>query len=138
MCRGIQVCLTNGSCFQCILLMAFDDRWHWRAFLNGGGSAFWLLAYGIFYWASQLRLDSFSSVVLYLGYLFLLVVLDFLITGEHPFLNCSTTNSALFLQEPSASSHHIGQFVDSIVPFVLINVKRPCIIDRGNGLCPFS
>jgi Endomembrane protein 70 len=56
-------------------------RWHWRAFLTGGGSAFWLLAYGLFYWISRLSLDSFSSVVLYLGYLFLLVILDFLVTG---------------------------------------------------------
>lgn len=56
-------------------------RWHWRAFLTGGGSAFWLLAYGIFYWVSRLSLDSFSSVVLYMGYLLLLVLLDFLATG---------------------------------------------------------
>jgi hypothetical protein len=31
---------------------------------------------------SRLSLDSFSSVVLYLGYLFLLVILDFLVTGQ--------------------------------------------------------
>lgn len=50
--------------------------------MTGGGSAFWLLAYGIFYWASRLSLDSFSGVVLYLGYLFLLAILDFLVTGS--------------------------------------------------------
>lgn len=36
----------------------------------------------MFYWASRLSLDSFSSVVLYFGYLFLLALLDFLVTGE--------------------------------------------------------
>ena len=46
---------------------------------------FWLLAYGLFYWASRLSLDSFSSVVLYLGYLLLLVLLDFLVTGTVSF-----------------------------------------------------
>ncbi len=56
-------------------------RWHWRAFLTGGGSALWLLGYGIFYWVSRLSLDSLTSVLLYLGYLFLLVLLDFLVTG---------------------------------------------------------
>ena len=61
---------------------ALISRWHWRAFLTGGGSAFWLLAYGLFYWVSRLSLDSFSSVILYLGYLFLLVILDFLVTGQ--------------------------------------------------------
>ncbi|KAF8893778.1 hypothetical protein BD779DRAFT_1435639 [Infundibulicybe gibba] len=72
--------------FTYFILCAEEYRWHWRAFLTGGGSAFWLLAYGLFYWASRLSLDSFSSVVLYLGYLFLLAILDFLITGTIGFL----------------------------------------------------
>ena len=63
---------------------ALLSRWHWRAFLTGGGNAIWLLAYGLFYWASRLSLDSFSSVALYMGYLFLLVLLDFLVTGQPP------------------------------------------------------
>jgi len=43
------------------------------------------MAYGLFYWGSQLKLDSLSSVVLYLGYLFLISLLDFLVTGKlHP------------------------------------------------------
>ncbi len=62
-------------------LCAEEYRWHWRAFLAGGGSAFWLLLYGIYYWASRLSLDSMQSVVLYMGYLLLLVLLDFLVTG---------------------------------------------------------
>ena len=66
-------------------MLMFAISWHWRAFLTGGGSAFWLLAYGLFYWASRLSLDSFSSVVLYLGYLLLLVLLDFLVTGTVSF-----------------------------------------------------
>lgn len=56
-------------------------RWHWRAFLTGGGSAFWLLVYGVVYWAMRLSLDSMTSVVLYMGYLLLLALFDFLITG---------------------------------------------------------
>jgi len=50
------------------------------------------MAYGLFYWASRLRLGSLSNVILYLGYLILLALLDFLITGMyiHPTLlkNC--------------------------------------------------
>jgi len=72
--------------FTYFLLCAEEYRWHWRAFVTGGGSAFWLLAYGLFYWVSRLSLDSFSSVALYLGYLFLLVILDFLVTGTIGFL----------------------------------------------------
>jgi len=72
--------------FTYFILCAEEYRWHWRAFLTGGGSAFWLLAYGLFFWASRLSLDSLSSAILYLGYLFLLVMLDFLITGTIGFL----------------------------------------------------
>jgi transmembrane 9 superfamily member 2/4 len=71
--------------FIYFILCAEDYRWHWRAFFIGGGNAFWLLGYGIFYWASRLSLDSFSSVVLYLGYLLLLCLFDFLVTGKDDF-----------------------------------------------------
>ena len=55
--------------FVYFVLCAEEYRWHWRAFLIGGGSAFWLFVYGTWYWASRLSLDSFTSVVLYFGYL---------------------------------------------------------------------
>jgi hypothetical protein len=58
-------------------------RWHWRAFLAGGGSAVWLFAYGLFWYAQRLSLGSVSGFVLYLGYLVLLSLLDFLVTGKH-------------------------------------------------------
>lgn len=41
--------------------------------------------YGLFYWGSRLSLGNFTSVVLYLGYLFLISFLDFLVTGEYAF-----------------------------------------------------
>jgi len=69
-----------------IFTAQLNYRWQWRAFLTGGGSAFWLLAYGLFYWASRMSLGSFSSVLLYLGYLCLLVLMDFLVTGTIGFL----------------------------------------------------
>ncbi|XAO25435.1 hypothetical protein I312_104258 [Cryptococcus bacillisporus CA1280] len=68
--------------FVYFLLCAEEYRWHWRAFLIGGGSAFWLFAYGVWYWASRLYLNGFTSVVLYFGYLFLVSLLDFLIGGS--------------------------------------------------------
>ncbi|KAH9929506.1 endosomal P24A protein [Epithele typhae] len=72
--------------FTYFILCAEDYRWHWRAFLTGGGSAFWLLAYGIVYWAMRLNLHSVTSAVLYIGYLLLLALFDFLITGTIGFL----------------------------------------------------
>ncbi|WWC73426.1 uncharacterized protein I206_107393 [Kwoniella pini CBS 10737] len=63
-------------------LCSEEYRWHWRSFLIGGGSAFWLFIYGIWYWISRLSFDSFTSVILYFGYLFLFSLLDFLIGGS--------------------------------------------------------
>ncbi|KAH8980221.1 Nonaspanin TM9SF [Lactarius hatsudake] len=72
--------------FTYFVLCAEEYRWHWRAFLTGGGNAIWLLAYGLFYLVSRLSLDSFSSVALYFGYFFLFAILDFLVTGTIGFL----------------------------------------------------
>ncbi|KAF9049763.1 endosomal P24A protein [Panaeolus papilionaceus] len=72
--------------FTYFLLCAEEYRWQWRSFLIGGGSAFWVLAYGLFYWATRLRLATLSNIALYLGYLFLLSLLDFLATGTIGFL----------------------------------------------------
>jgi transmembrane 9 superfamily protein 2/4 len=66
--------------------------------MTGGGSAFWLLAYGLFYWASRLSFGSLSSVLLYLGYLVLLALLYFLVTGMFsiPRMRLLFTNSNSF------------------------------------------
>ena len=55
--------------FTYFVLCAEEYRWHWRAFMIGGGQAFWLFAYGLWYWASRLSFDNFTSVILYFGYL---------------------------------------------------------------------
>lgn len=55
-----------------------EYRWQERAFVTGGASAFWLVAYGLIY-ATRLSLDGFTSVALYVGYLMLIALLDFLV-----------------------------------------------------------
>ena len=55
--------------FTYFVLCAEEYRWHWRAFMIGGGQAFWLFTYGLWYWASRLSFDNFTSVILYFGYL---------------------------------------------------------------------
>ncbi|KAM0746172.1 endosomal P24A protein [Meredithblackwellia eburnea MCA 4105] len=78
---------TSTILLSYFLLSAEEYRWHWRSFLAGGGSAFWLLAYGILYWATRLHLDGFANKVLYLGYLLILTALSFLITGSIGFVS---------------------------------------------------
>ncbi|PWN53773.1 hypothetical protein IE53DRAFT_383711 [Violaceomyces palustris] len=69
-------------------LCAEDYRWHWRAFSTGGAGAFWLFAYGLFFWATRLELPGTSNKVLFLGYLSLLSLLYFVLFGAIGFLSC--------------------------------------------------
>ena len=62
-------------------LCAEDYRWQWRAFLTGGASAFWLFAYGVFFWFTRLSLPSLSSNILFIGYLIVVSLLDFVLFG---------------------------------------------------------
>lgn len=55
--------------FVYFILCSEEYRWHWRAFLVGGGSAFWVFVYGIWYYASRLQFTGVTSTVLYFGYL---------------------------------------------------------------------
>ncbi|KAG2016055.1 endosomal P24A protein [Coprinopsis cinerea AmutBmut pab1-1] len=72
---------TVSILFTYFVLCAEEYRWHWRSFFVGGGSAFWVIAYGLFYWATRLSLESMTSRILYLGYLFLIALAVFLTTG---------------------------------------------------------
>lgn len=67
-------------------LCAENWRWQWRSFIVGGGSAFWILAYGIVY-GFRLTLDGISSKMLYLGYLFLITLIDFVVCGAMGYLS---------------------------------------------------
>ena len=86
----------------------------------GGGSAFWVLVYGLYYWASRLQLDSFAAAVLYLGYLILIALLDFLVTGKHQSVIAVfwLTNAKVQL----ASLPHTGLSEDYIVLYASIRV----------------
>ncbi|KAK0564760.1 Transmembrane 9 superfamily member 2 [Tilletia horrida] len=69
-------------------LCAEEYRWHWRAFTTGGGCAFWLFAYGLFYWATRLDLPGIANKVLFLGYLSLISLMTFLLFGSIGFSAC--------------------------------------------------
>ncbi|TFK21965.1 endosomal P24A protein [Coprinopsis marcescibilis] len=77
---------TVSILFTYFVLCAEEYRWQWRSFFVGGGSAFWIIAYGLFYWGTRLSLDSTSSRILYIGYLILIALLDFLVTGTIGFV----------------------------------------------------
>lgn len=102
--------------------------WQWRAFMTGGGSAFWIFLYGLFYWASRLSLDSFTSVVLYFGYLLLICLFDFLVTGAS-FCVSHYPSATHCCQERLGSLHLTGSCVNCTersVSTSLIDVTLSC------------
>merc|ERR1712217_86457 len=75
-CAEISIALTY---FQ---LTSEDYRWWWRSFLSSGSSAFYVFLYSILYFSSRLQIEKFVPTLLYFGYMFIISILFFLLTGS--------------------------------------------------------
>merc|ERR1712066_973116 len=75
-CAEISIALTY---FQ---LTSEDYHWWWRAFLSSAASAFYVFVYSIIYFSSRLQIDKFVSALLYFGYMFMISILFFVLTGS--------------------------------------------------------
>merc|ERR1719433_718883 len=75
-CAEISIALTY---FQ---LTAENYRWWWRSFLSSGSSAFYVFVYSILYFSSRLQIEKTVSTLLYFGYMAVLSLLFFLLTGS--------------------------------------------------------
>ena len=58
-----------------------DYHWWWRAYLTPGSSALYLYLYSIVYFFSKLQMVKFVSGLLFFGYMFLVCVAFFVLTG---------------------------------------------------------
>merc|ERR1719382_2047560 len=75
-CAEIAIALTY---FQ---LTAEDYRWWWRAFLSCASSAIYVFLYSIIYFTSRLQIEKAVSTMLYFGYMAMLSIIFFLLTGS--------------------------------------------------------
>merc|ERR1712087_790903 len=75
-CAEISIALTY---FQ---LTSEDYHWWWRAFLSSAASAFYVFFYSIIYFRSRLQIDKFVSALLYFGYMYMISILFFVLTGS--------------------------------------------------------
>lgn len=64
-----------------------DYHWWWRAFLTSGSSAIYLFLYSIVYFVTKLEIDAVVSTMLFFGYMFLISVGFFLLTGTIGFVS---------------------------------------------------
>ncbi|GAB5353843.1 hypothetical protein AAMO2058_000068800 [Amorphochlora amoebiformis] len=58
-----------------------DYHWWWRSFCTSGFSAIYLFLYSIMYYYTKMRIDHFVSSALYFGYMFLICIGFFVLTG---------------------------------------------------------
>merc|ERR1712113_1076516 len=75
-CAEISIALTY---FQ---LTSEDYNWWWRSFFSCASSAFYVFMYSIFYFSSRLQIEKFVPTLLYFGYMTILSVIFFLLTGS--------------------------------------------------------
>mgnify|MGYP000896323842 CR=1 FL=1 len=74
------MCFLNW--FLTVKLFSGNHRIWWRSFLTTGSSAFYVFAYAIFYYFTQLNIHGFASTVLYFGYMALLSLTFFVFCGS--------------------------------------------------------
>merc|ERR1719401_1555205 len=75
-CAEISIALTY---FQ---LTSENYNWWWRSFLSSASSAVYVFLYSILYFSSRLQIEKPVSTLLYFGYMFLISIIFFLLTGS--------------------------------------------------------
>lgn len=75
------------SCSQISIVMVYfqlcgeNYHWWWRSLGVSGGSALYVFAYAVFYFATKLEITEFIPTLLYFGYTFIMVLTFWLLTG---------------------------------------------------------
>jgi len=75
-CAEISIALTY---FQ---LTSENYNWWWRSFLASGSSALYVFLYSILYFSSRLQIEKVVSTLLYFGYMLIMSIVFFLLTGS--------------------------------------------------------
>jgi len=75
-CAEISIALTY---FQ---LTSEDYNWWWRSFFSSASSALYVFFYSILYFTSRLQIEKAVSTLVYFGYMGLLSLIFFLLTGS--------------------------------------------------------
>ncbi|KXS10178.1 hypothetical protein M427DRAFT_62914 [Gonapodya prolifera JEL478] len=82
------------TCSEVAVLMCYfqlcaeDYNWWWRSFLASGSSAFYVLLYSVYYYYKMLTFTSFTSGVLYFGYMLIGSGIFFVLTGTIGVVAC--------------------------------------------------
>jgi transmembrane 9 superfamily protein 2/4 len=69
-------------------LCAEDYRWWWRSFMTSGSAAIYLFLYSFLYFFTKLNITAFVSGLLYFGYMAMISLTFFFLTGTIGYFAC--------------------------------------------------
>jgi transmembrane 9 superfamily member 2/4 len=91
-----------ATCAEISILLCYihlcneDYHWWWRSFFASGSCAVYIMIYAAWYNITELNLDGFVPVMIYFGYMSLLSVSFFLITGTVGFFSSYYFNTTIY------------------------------------------
>jgi len=94
------------TCAEISIVMCYfqlcgeDYNWWWRSYFTSGSSALYLFLYSILYFFTKLEIHQFASGFLFFGYMFLVSICFFVLTGTIGFVACY-----LFVRKIYSSIH---------------------------------
>eukprot|EP01041_Mallomonas_annulata_P006757 gene6757-13699_t len=91
-----------ATCAEVAILLCYfqlcneDYRWWWRSFLTSGACAGYMLLYAVWYNLTELDMKGFVPILLYYGYMTIISIAFFLVTGTIGYLACFWFNTKIY------------------------------------------
>jgi len=77
-------------------LTSEDYKWWWTAFFASGSSGLYVFLYAIVYARTQLQLDHYVSVMMYVGYMLMISTIFSMVTGAVGMLSSLSFVKAIY------------------------------------------
>lgn len=91
------VTVAEISILLCYFQLCNEDyHWWWRSFLHSGACAGYLMLYAVWYHLTELEMHGLVPVLLYYGYMSIIGITFFLITGTIGYFSCFWFNQQIY------------------------------------------
>ena len=98
----IVLAILIATCAEITIVMCYfqlcneDYRWWWRSFLTSGACAGYMLLYALWYNLTELDMNAFVPMLLYFGYMTIISLTFFLVTGTVGYVACFWFNTKIY------------------------------------------
>ena len=90
------------TCAEISILLCYvqlcneDYHWWWRSFFTSGSCSVYMMLYAVWYNMTELNLEGFVPIMIYFGYMSILSLSFFLLTGTVGFFSCYWFNIKIY------------------------------------------